>query len=197
MSKAGNMIGRYRPIRLTLGNSDVFDKKNDDRAWNLWGNGGCQFVVDDRGTHVLETCQGGSVNARKTEKSCQWLTSRNSAKNAKFRCLAVVSIDKPADHGEQQNDKACPESGDEEPKFRPVGVSSGGEITGGPNGVQEEQGREPHRSIEVGSAKVLENVDEDFVCGRTGIEASNACLVECIRLRPLLREKEATASAHP
>lgn len=108
-----------------------------------------------------------------------------------------MPVDEPADHGEEQNNEARSKGRDEEPKFRLVGLPPGDEIAGRSNGVKKEQCGESHRGIEVGAAKMLQNIDDDLVSGRTGVEASDAYPAKLIRMRPFLREKEARANAYP
>ncbi len=74
-----------------------------------------------------------------------------------------MAMDQPADHGVQEDDQRRSQRRDEEEDLATRGHASRAAGTPAADEVQQRQGRQPHDSIGVGAAQMLERVDDDSV----------------------------------
>lgn len=95
----------------------MLDQKDNNGSWEIACESADNGAVDNWDTSILEPTGHLSENAE------LWLRS-------------VASVDEPADHDIQKNDKGCSEGRDEEPKLALRRLLLSHCITGNANDVQ-------------------------------------------------------------
>ena len=92
------------------------------------------------------------------------------AQDGEFGVLPEISVDQPADHGEEKNGKGGSKGGDEEVHLGAMGLLPRHVRTDDADHVEQNQGRYTHRGVEFGVRQMLEGVDDDLEGGVAGIE---------------------------
>lgn len=93
-------------------------------------------------------------------------TFRNRPENLELSLLVVLdmSVDEPADHGIEQDDKGHSQGRDEEPHLASIGLSLGHIVAEEANDIENNESTQAHGCIKSGMAQILEDIDEDLVC---------------------------------
>lgn len=97
-------------------------------------------------------------------------TARDCQENLKQRIISSVAIDKPTDHGVEENNKGSTEGGNEEPHLGLGWILSGEIGAGAADEVKQGQCTQTHSSVNLAGAQVVESIDDDHAGGPTSIE---------------------------
>lgn len=85
-----------------------------------------------------------------------------------------MAIDKIAEKNVEQNDKSRSQCVQEEEQLRPARVALGKKAAQPAYQIKEEECRQTKGGVEVGCAKMLQDVDYDLVCRLSLVEATDA-----------------------
>lgn len=93
------------------------------------------------------------------------LTSGHSSQNLECGITPVIHVDKPADHGEQQDHEDGSQSRDEEDELLTVRELLGKYVARCANAIEHEQCTQAHSRISLGRWEILECIDNDTISG--------------------------------
>lgn len=100
-------------------------------------------------------------------------TSWNRPQDLELGVVFVVSIDQPTDEDGQANDENSAQGRGEEPSLGLLRFSLCHGIAKPSSGIKGEEKRQADRSIQIGAAKVLQEVEEHFVSRCARVETAD------------------------